>query len=126
VLSSTKKYLVLPFIIILVAGVVVLYKNFNPATNPFPKCPFRQVTGLECPGCGSQRALHHLLNLEIKDAFYLNPLLVISIPYILIGFLFEYLPIGNRWYGVRKFLFGPTAIKVILVVVVAFWIGRNL
>lgn len=37
-------------------------------------CPFRAVTGLLCPGCGSGRALHHLLHGDVGIAHGLNPL----------------------------------------------------
>jgi hypothetical protein len=105
---------------------IVLYKTFDPASGLFPKCPFRQVTGLQCPGCGSQRALHHLLNIEIKQAFALNPLLILSIPYIIVGYLFEVLPIGEKGLRVRKFLFGTKAIIAILIIIIGFAIWRNL
>lgn len=114
------------FIVLFVAGLIVIYKTFNPATGLFPKCPFKQVTGLQCPGCGSQRAVHHLLNAEIKQAFALNPLLVIAIPYLVVGFFFEVLPLGKNALKARKFLFGTKAIIVILVIIIGFAVWRNL
>ena len=39
----------------------------SPANQFFPKCPFRLVTGWQCPGCGSTRALYQLLHLHTKD-----------------------------------------------------------
>jgi len=114
------------FIVLFVAGLIVVYKTFDPATGLFPKCPFRQATGLQCPGCGSQRAVHHLLNAEIKEAFVLNPLLVISIPYLIAGFFFEILPLNKNGLIARKFLFGTKAIIVILIIVIGFAVWRNL
>jgi hypothetical protein len=46
----------------------------------FPRCPLHMLTGLHCPGCGSQRALHQLLNGNLGRALALNPLLVVSLP----------------------------------------------
>jgi hypothetical protein len=109
-----------------VVGLALVYQMYNPATNHFPKCPFLQLTGYQCPGCGSQRAIHHLLNFEVKEAFALNPLLLVSIPYLLVGFLFETVVLNERMLTIRKFLFGSKAIQVILVAVLSFWIGRNL
>lgn len=114
------------FIVLFVAGLIVIYKTFDPATGLFPKCPFRQITGLQCPGCGSQRAVHHLLNAEIKQAFTLNPLLVLSIPYLIAGLFFEVLPLSERGLKARKFLFGTKAITVILLIVIGFAVWRNL
>jgi TRAP-type mannitol/chloroaromatic compound transport system permease large subunit len=117
------KYLV---VLIVIAGLIILYKNFDPAIYSFPKCPFKQLTGFQCPGCGSQRAVHHILNLELKDAFLLNPLLLISIPYILMGLIFEHSSLNDHWLRIRKILFGPKAMKLILAIVLVFWIGRNI
>ncbi|MCU0451667.1 MAG: DUF2752 domain-containing protein, partial [Bernardetiaceae bacterium] len=72
---------------LVVLALVPIYHYFPPETTPgFPRCPFRLVTGYQCPGCGSQRAIHHLLNLRVGKAFAANPLLVISLPYLLLGF----------------------------------------
>jgi hypothetical protein len=114
------------FIVFFVAGLIVIYKTFDPATGLFPKCPFRQATGLQCPGCGSQRAVHHLLNAEIKQAFALNPLLVLSIPYLIAGFFFEVLLLNKNGLRARKFLFGTKAIIVILLIIIGFTVWRNL
>lgn len=91
----------------------------------FPKCPFKAVTGLDCPGCGSQRAIHQLLNFNLIAAFKYNPLLLLSIPYILIEIIFRWID-PRIIYKQRKVLYGPIAIKIILIVVIAFSIGRNL
>lgn len=64
-----------------VLGVFVYY-SFNPEEYPFPQCPFYLLTGFECPGCGSQRALYQLLHLNIVQAFRYNALFVISIPFL--------------------------------------------
>ena len=72
----------------MVGGVAaaVMYGLLDPARHAiFPKCPFLMLTGgLRCPGCGSQRALHALLHLEFKEAFLYNPMVVISIPFLLL------------------------------------------
>ena len=41
----------------------------------FPRCPFLLATGYECPGCGSQRAIHDMLHLDLKSAFSQNALI---------------------------------------------------
>jgi hypothetical protein len=114
--------------IILVTILAVLYRTYNPNGNVyFPKCPFREFTGLKCPGCGSQRAVHYLLNFDIFNAIKENVILVLSIPYILTGLVFDSLKKPNenllKW---RKILFGRKAIFVILSIIIAFWILRNI
>jgi hypothetical protein len=108
-------------------GVLLLvYRQFNPYEVDFlPRCSFHAFTGFTCPGCGSQRSLHFLLHLDLVRAFGENPLLVLSLPYLLIYGLFRLRGWDQRRPALRKALFGPAAIKVILVVIVSFWLGRN-
>ena len=115
-------------ILVLLGGLIVVYKLFNPeVTGIFPRCPVNYLTGLQCPGCGSQRSLHHLLNLDIPSAFSMNPLLVLSIPYVLAGMVFDIIerpgPKALKW---RRILFGQKAILLILFIITIFTIGRNL
>jgi hypothetical protein len=112
-------------LIVLIAGSI--YFLFSPEESVyFPQCPFHRLTGLDCPGCGSQRAIHHLLHFRLKEAFLNNPLLILAVPYIMIGICFEYFGGKERFPKVRKILFGKTAIIAILVIIILFWIGRNI
>ena len=115
-------------IVILLAGIAVTYKYLDPSVVPiFPRCPFRLLTGYLCPGCGSQRAIHHLLNLDLPGAWCMNPLLVIALPYLLLGLILKPLSRHNG-RGTRLYdqLYGYWASVVALVVIVLFWIGRNI
>lgn len=125
---SKKIYRQRLFVIITIALVGgVVYYLFSPLESSFfPKCPFHSITGLDCPGCGSQRALHYLTHFEIKKAFLSNPLLIMAIPYILTGIYFEYFGGKENYPRIRKILFGKNAAVIVLIVVLLFWIGRNL
>lgn len=113
---------------VLLVAAVVVYAKFDPAGNRwFPKCPFRLATGYDCPGCGSQRAAHALLNLDIAAAFRHNALMVVAIPYVIVGAVFDVRRDGGERYRLwRKRLFGPTAVRIVLVAVIGFWILRNI
>ncbi|CAN5847046.1 DUF2752 domain-containing protein [soil metagenome] len=109
-----------------VGGLLLVYRQFNPYEVDFlPRCPFQAFTGFTCPGCGSQRSLHFLLHLEVVTALRENALLVLSLPYLLTYGLFRLSRWDQRRPSLRKALFGPRAIQVILLVIVLFWIGRN-
>lgn len=115
-------------IVVLLAGIAVVYKYLDPSVVPiFPRCPFRLLTGYLCPGCGSQRAIHHLLNLDLAGAWQMNPLFVIALPYLLLGLILKPLSRHNG-RGTRLYdqLYGYRASVVVLVVIVLFWIGRNI
>jgi Protein of unknown function (DUF2752) len=63
-------------------GLLVLY-CFEPGKYPFyPFCPFHILTGLNCPACGSLRALHQLSHGNILAALHFNSLLIVSLPFL--------------------------------------------
>jgi len=114
-------------IVVVLIAVFFIYKLYNPLDSVyFPKCPFKELTGLECPGCGSQRAIHALLNGNIGEALKANILLVLAIPYLITGFIFDLVKSNNpsflKW---RKLLFGEKAIYILLAIIIGFWILRN-
>lgn len=114
-------------ILLLLAILIAIYYFFDPAKGRyFPPCPFHYLTGYKCPGCGSQRAIHELLHFDLKAAFGYNQLLVISIPYLLVGFLFDYAGLKEKYPEARKLLFGKTAIVIVFLLVISFWLLRNI
>lgn len=59
---------------------VPLYFIYDPnIPGKFPSCPFLSITGLYCTGCGSQRALHDLLHLDIAGVVKHNLLFLPAI-----------------------------------------------
>jgi hypothetical protein len=65
--------------------IVLLYLVYDPALYAiFPKCPFRLLSGLDCPGCGSQRAVHALLHGDVSRAADHNLLLLLSLPLLVV------------------------------------------
>lgn len=110
-----------------VLGLAVLYYRFDPARQlVFPPCPFRWLTGYQCAGCGSQRAIYQLLHGHFLTAWSLNPLLVVAIPYLLTGFVLDNTATGLLKEKLRRRLYGLIAIRIVFVLIVGFWIGRNL
>lgn len=103
---------------------VCIYAKFDPETTPFPKCPFYWATGLKCPGCGSQRALHQLLHLHVGAAFGYNACLVLFIPVLLFLFSAELLRDKAPGYyrASRHPALGWTALGLILL----WWVFRNI
>lgn len=118
-------------ILLLITGAIVIlliYKHFDPLNfSFFPKCPVNHFTGLDCPGCGGQRAVHALLNGNFKSAFEQNPLLFVLGPYILLAFYLQLVPNPTiKELKVRKILYGYQAIYILLTVIILFTIFRNI
>lgn len=97
-----------------VLGLVFLF-FFNPSQIEwFPRCPFLALTGYKCPGCGTLRGIHHLSHLRFREAWLMNPLMVVSIP-VLAAMVF--VPRIRR-----NVILGWT----IFVVTLVYWLGRNI
>jgi hypothetical protein len=108
-----------------IAAVYALY-TFNPAKSAFyAPCPFHVLTGLYCPGCGSLRALHHLLHGDLAVAFEFNPLTVLSLPFLGYSFL-SYATGGIRRQSVPTVFVPPLFIWIYLGIVILFWVIRNI
>lgn len=96
---------------------------FNPSHHAiYPVCVFHRATGWQCPGCGGLRAVHHFLRGEIWTAFRFNQLVVLAVPVL-------------AWLAYRRWRRGPGRAAqatqavwgwTIFVVLVVFWIVRNL
>lgn len=91
----------------------------------FAVCPFHHITGLHCPGCGSQRAVHDLLHLRLYEAIQHNAMLIL-VSIIIIGkgyalwskkyFTTYYYDLtGQSWFT-----------YLVVVAVLLFWILRNI
>lgn len=122
-MSNTIKWLLLSAF---VAVAAVIYFVFDPSeVEFFPKCIFYQMTGLECPACGSQRAVHAILHGNILEGLKTNPFIIISIPYAigLISILIFKTPFTTR---LRAKLLHPIVVYAYCIIFVAWWIIRNL
>ena len=107
-------------------AVVVYLSLFEPGrTGFFPECPFRALTGIICPGCGSTRGLHHLLHGDIEKALLLNPLMFLLVPVLIFALVRHTNAVvtGQELKGNRV---PAKYIWALFVVVLFFWIVRNL
>lgn len=111
-------------IIVILLGIFIYYKLDPSKVLLFPKCPFYLLTGLKCPGCGSQRAIHQLLHFHLGDAFRYNALMVASMP--LLVFLFFADMFKKRWPKLYVFSRSPILSWSILAIVIIWWMFRNI
>ncbi|MDE6842427.1 MAG: DUF2752 domain-containing protein [Muribaculaceae bacterium] len=113
---------VVVIIAVIVAG--TMYYIADPMKTPFmPRCFFHSLTGLQCPGCGSQRLLHALLHGDLGAAWHANALLLLMIPYLLLLTVVELWPLRLR--RLHDILHSPAAIIAVIVLISGWFVLRN-
>ena len=111
-------------IFIIAAGcILLLYFFVEPKNGNLPTCYFHQITGFYCPGCGVQRSFHALLNGHIATAMAYNLLFVLCLP-LIIYFVLAYV-LGKKPSS-SSFIYKPNFSLTVLIVVISFWVLRNL
>lgn len=107
------------------AGCLVVGLNDPSRVALFPPCPFRVLTGLDCPGCGSTRAVHQLLNGDVAAALGFNVVMVLAVPYLLYSWAAWALA-ALGWPRLPAVRWRAGAVWALVVLIVAFWALRNL
>lgn len=125
-----KKYILL-FIALLLPALLVLVYFFIFSVDGVHysgvSCAFYQNTGLDCPGCGGQRALYHLLHGHILKALRYNVLFVIFLPvFMYMYYVFIRLYIFNHKKYENHIFSNPKFVFTLLGVIAIFFIFRNI
>lgn len=108
----------------LAVGTIYLF-IFEPGKSGFfPVCPFRALTGLSCPGCGSTRGLHRLLHGDVVAAFEFNPFLILSLPFLVYA-LVRYTTAAVTGRPLKGNRLNAKYLWMLFVVVLSFWVFRN-
>lgn len=98
-------------------GYVGLVDPHQP-DSVFPMCPFRLLTGWNCPACGGLRMTHDVLHGNLAAAITDNIFLLVAIP-MLAGWL---LLRRHR----EKSLLPVPAVTTIMIAMLAWTVVRNL
>ncbi|MFA5403902.1 MAG: DUF2752 domain-containing protein [Ignavibacteria bacterium] len=122
---ENKKFKAAVIIFVTAACLLTLYL-LNPAVYTYhPPCYLYLLTGKLCPGCGGMRGMHQLLHGNLNEAFKLNLLLILFIPFGVYYLLSQFsILIFNKSFPDLisiKYIFYP-----VLFIVVLYWILRNL
>ena len=102
-------------------GLGVLYVGIVDPHRPgalFPLCPFKLLTGWNCPACGGLRMTHDLLHGDLSAAVVDNVFLLVGLPML-----------GAWWLWRRRHrrpAFPPAAIAVVAVAAIVWTVVRNL
>lgn len=113
------------YCVLSVTGVLFLALIDPEKAGYIPACPWRQLTGLYCPGCGSLRAIHAITRLRFDQAFAYNILFAIFLPF-LFWFFAVNLVIAFRGPDKVKSFLDPSLSKALLGVILVYFVIRNI
>lgn len=109
------------------ASLLIIYYFYDPVTTSWaPKCPFKVLTGLQCPGCGLQRALHALLQGRFVEAIHYNYFLLFGIPYLILFGLRALLPVSNSKRRLTRVIEDRRLILIYVVLFFVWLVVRNI
>ena len=89
-------------------------------------CPWRELTGTDCPGCGGLRAVNDLTNFRLVDAASSNLLFIGALPAIAFFYLRS---LHDAWFGIVRRGREVSALRwtwLAVGTIVAWWTFRNL
>jgi hypothetical protein len=110
---------------ILGGGIYYFYQN-DPAQSEtvFILCVTKNISGIDCPGCGSQRAFHELLHGNFIKAAKLNLTIYFFTPLLL--FLFLKTALKPFRIDLPDLLITTKRLMLILFFLLLFTVLRNL
>lgn len=111
-------------LVVCLAVLIALFTLDPGKTRLLPPCPFRAMTGLDCPGCGSTRAVHEILHGDPVAAVRMNPLLLLYSPFV--GqFILSAVSLVATGRPLPESRVRASMTWLVLCTIAAFWIFRN-
>lgn len=107
-------------LVLLAAG--VLYYLWARLTGLVIPCMFRKITGWLCPGCGITTLFLRLGRLDFKGAFWANPFLFCTSPFLVFEIFMELFRDKRK---TKEPFWNKVLVWVYLVFLIAFGIVRN-
>lgn len=125
-----KRKILYALSVLAIIGIIVFYYLYDPNDSLFfPKCPFKLLTGWDCPSCGGQRAMHAALHGHLAEAVMLNPFFLLAIPVLVFVIIVQIIVHGksieltSRQYRLLKIR--NIVVKFYIVAYIIWFILRN-
>lgn len=107
-------------------GLVYVLATVPPGEDTFyPRCQLHSLTGLHCPGCGTTRALHALLNGHPLDSLAYNALCPIVLPLLAWAFVHS-IRVSRGLASSEPSRRSRIGFRLLVVIFLAYGILRNL
>lgn len=122
--ANSKRLLVAAAIAAAAAVFACVLFFFDPMTSAFyPRCPSKLLTGYDCPGCGTTRALHALVHLDFGAALRYNAALFVLGPLLL---LYAAAAFTAPDSALQRFLRRPVLAWSIVAFIILWTVLRNI
>lgn len=110
----------IPTAAVLLAGTAAVLSLawFDPMAEAAPKCVFKTLTGYDCPGCGSQRAIHALLQGNFAAAWHFNAAIFFAAPLCI--------ALATNLKPIRRLKRSPAFYVILALLIIIWWVGRNI
>ncbi|NMN96880.1 DUF2752 domain-containing protein [Antrihabitans stalactiti] len=107
-----------------VGALTLLHFRDPHVSHSYGVCPFHELTGLWCPGCGGLRAMNNLTNGDVVGSLSSNVLIV---PVLLLAALAWLMWVDRLWHDRPrgKIVFTKVHGAVLAVALVGFTVLRN-
>ncbi|MGB6039722.1 MAG: DUF2752 domain-containing protein [Gordonia sp. (in: high G+C Gram-positive bacteria)] len=109
----------------IMAGTFIWFADPTTPGGIIPPCPTNAFLHINCPGCGSTRAIYSLLHGDIGAALHFNAFGVVALALLAFAFVAW---VRGLWTGVRvrSWQHLRWAPMVVLVVTVGWFVIRNI
>ena len=107
-----------------VAAATLLHVRDPPVDGSYGSCPFLELTGRPCPGCGGLRAVSALTHGDVVGALNSNALAVALVAVLALAWA-TWAVRRARGTDARMLLLSDHALVLVLVAAVAFGVIRN-
>ncbi|MES2379286.1 MAG: DUF2752 domain-containing protein [Bacteroidota bacterium] len=93
----------------------------NWLQNNLIPCPFKYITGIDCPGCGFQRSLLALIQGNLRNSFHLYPPTIPLLLFFMYGIADKFFKLDNDKGTLKKILFINVALIVLINYSIKIW-----
>ena len=122
-ISPRHKFILYAFLAI---GLVLLIGHNALLYPETAQCLFKLQTGLLCPGCGAQRSLHALLQMDLIHSVKYNFLIPLSLVALIGLSILLMIDFESTWSKVNYIASHIIFRWSLLVLVLGYWIFRNI
>ncbi len=93
----------------------------NWLQNHLLPCPFKYLTGIDCPGCGFQRSFLALLQGNLHKSFLFYPPAIPLLMFFSYGLADKYFKLDNQQNQLKKSLFVVTGAIILVSYCIKLW-----